>query len=136
VLYVPGDLFRDFARNRYPLTRALVGGLLRTLAGRLAVSVAAPVCVDVVLRRKKSKTIIHLVNRASGIPNQPNNGAIDEIPPVGPVTIRMRVPGKPPRVRLAFERGTLTTRYKPGKPLGPLTLSVSRVAIHAAVVVG
>jgi hypothetical protein len=35
-----------------------------------------------------------LLNRASGIPNLPNNGAIDEIPPVGPITVRMRLPVK------------------------------------------
>ncbi len=135
VLYVPGDLFRDFARNRYALTRALVGELVRALAGPLAITVTAPVCVDVVLRRKGARSIVHLINRASGIPNQPNNGAIDEIPPVGPITLRLRLPQKPARVRLAFEHGTLAVEFRPGQPLGTLIISVERVAIHAAVVI-
>jgi len=131
VLYVPGDLFRDFATNRYALNRALVGELVEKLAGTFDISVKGPVCVDVVLRRKGGKTIIHLINRASGIPNQPNNGAIDEIPPVGPVTIRVKLPKKPAKVSLAFERGKLVTKYNHGT----LTVTVDRVAIHAAVVV-
>jgi len=131
VLYVPGDLFRDFATNRYALNRVLVGELVKKLAGTFDISVKGPVCADVVLRRKGGKTIIHLINRASGIPNQPNNGAIDEIPPVGPVTIRVKLLKKPAKVSLAFERGKLVTKYKHGT----LTVTVDRVAIHAAVVV-
>jgi len=49
--------------------------------------------------------MIHLINRASGIPNQPHNGAVDEIPPVGPITITVRRPTPPRSVRLAFEKG-------------------------------
>ncbi|NQT51485.1 alpha-L-fucosidase [bacterium] len=135
VLYVPADLFRDFSTNRYALNRALVGELLRALAGRLDIAVAAPVCVDVVLRRKGGRRFIHLINRASGIPNQPNNGAVDEIPRVGPITIRMRLGAKPRGVSLAFSREKPDWRYVPGRRGGTLTIRVSRVHIHCAVVV-
>jgi len=134
ILYLPADLFRDFAHNRYPLTRTLVGELVRALAGRLPIEVHGPLCVDVVLRRKGRKTIIHLINRASGIPNQPNNGAVDEIPPVGPLTIKLRVPASPRRVRLAFERTPLHWEHTP-KHGGTHTITVPLVHIHAAVVV-
>jgi hypothetical protein len=135
VLYVPGDLFREFARTRYPLTRSLVGELMRKLAGRLDIEVEGPLCIDVVLRRKGSRSLVHFINRVSGIPNQPNNGAVDEIPPVGPVTLRMRLPHKPRSVRLAFERAKLAWKYQPGKPSGLLTATVDRVHIHSAIVI-
>jgi hypothetical protein len=136
VLYVPGNLFRDFNQNRYPLTRVLIGELVRALAGRLDVEVSAPTCVDVALRRKGRRLIVHLVNRASGIPNQPNNGAIDDIPAVGPVTIRMRIRRQSPQVRLAFEKcPSLTWTFAPEEAGGTLLVTVPRVHIHAALVV-
>jgi len=133
VLYVPGDLFRDFAVNRYPLTRALVGELTRKLAGTLAIEVSGTLCVDVVLRRQGRKTIIHLINRVSGIPNQPQNGAVDQIPSVGPLTITWRRPTAPRRVRLAFEKCDLHWEYTSHSKT--LRVTVPAVHIHAAVVI-
>ena len=134
VLYVPGALFRDFATNRYALTRALIGELTRALAGRLPIEVQGPLCLDVVLRGQGNKTIIHLINRASGIPNQPNNGAVDEIPSVGPVTISWRGTASPRKVRLAFEKAGLTWKYVKMHG-GTLVITVPTVHVHAAVVV-
>jgi hypothetical protein len=131
VAYVPADVCRDFHHNRYPLTRCFLGEVTRRLAGRLDMEADAPTCVDVAYRRKGSRRIVHLVNRVSGIPNQPNNGAIDEIPAVGPVTLRMKLARRPARVRLALERGELRWRYA-GRVL---TVRVARVQIHAAVVI-
>ena len=131
VIYVPAAVFRDFERNRYPLTRVFIGTLVRRLAGRLDIEVHAPLCVDVTLRRKNGNIIIHLVNRASGIPNHPNNGVIDEIPRVGPVTITVKTRQKPKSVSLAFEQATLRWKHADGK----LTVTVPEVHIHAAVVV-
>jgi hypothetical protein len=134
VLYVPADLFRDFARSRYPLTRALVGALVRKLAGRLPIEVTGPRCLDVVLRRQGRRTLIHLINRASGIPNQPNNGAIDEIPAVGPVTVCWRGVERPRRVRQALEQTALTWQHRGGRQ-GTLRITVPSVHIHSAVVI-
>ncbi|MDD5704419.1 MAG: alpha-L-fucosidase [Kiritimatiellae bacterium] len=131
VAYVPCNIFRDFTRNRYPLTRALIGEVTRALAGRLPIEVQAPTAIDVILRKKRAARIIHLINRSSGIPNQPNNGAIDEIPSVGPVTIRMKLRARPRTVRLKLEKGRIQSRFV----LGMLTVTVPLVHIHAAVMV-
>jgi hypothetical protein len=130
VAYIPAAIFRDFNHNRYPLTRAFIGEVMRKLAGRFEIEVIAPVCVDVVLRRKGDRTIIHLVNRTSGIPNQPNNGAIDEIPPVGPITITVRCHRRPKSVKLALEEHPFGWQFRAGK----LTITLSQVAIHAAII--
>ena len=63
----------------------------------------APACIDLAVRRKDDAVIIHLLNRLSGIPNQPNNGVIDEIPKVGPLRVLARLKGKPATVSFAFE---------------------------------
>jgi hypothetical protein len=135
VAWIPGSIFRDFARSRYPLVRAFIGSVVRALAGRLDIEVRAPACIDVILRRKGERRIVHLVNRSSGLPNLPNSGVIDEIPPVGPVLILMGCARKPRKVRMAFEEGRLKSAYTPGANGGRLRLVIPSVRIHAAVVV-
>jgi len=129
VLYVPADLFRDFNHNRYPLTRRFVGALAQRLLPDPEVRVRAPACVDIALRRRGPSRFIHLVNRASGIPNLPNNGAIDEIPPVGPIRVAMRMPGRPVSVRCALEDGKLDWDWRDGV----LDVTLVSVRIHAAI---
>jgi hypothetical protein len=79
--------------------------------------VEPPHCVDVALRRKGDRSIIHFVNRASGIPNQPNNGAIDEIPKVGPIVITMKAAKSPTSVSAAWkaQNQSGSTRAKPSR---------------------
>jgi hypothetical protein len=138
VAYVPFDLFHDFQHNRYPLARVFVGELIDALKPKLAIRVKAPVCVDVILRRKGGKTIVNLINRSSGIPNNPDSGAIDDIPPVGPVVICMDVESKPKKVEVKLEDGKVSWKYaaaKSGKGRGIVTAALSHVTIHTAVVI-
>jgi hypothetical protein len=131
VAYVPCNLFRDFDHNRYPLTRTFIGELFRTLTRRLSIEVDAPTAIDVTLRRRGKTRIVHLINRTSGIANRPNNGAIDEIPPLGPVTLRMKLAAKPQRVRFELEKQKIQSRFS----RGVLTVTIPQVHIHAAVAV-
>ena len=131
VAYVPADLFRDFNHNRYPLTRCFVGALAERLLPDPDIRVHAPVCVDVALRRRGATRFVHLVNRASGIPNLPNNGAIDEIPAVGPVRVTMRLPARPASVYGDLEEGQLDWKWRDGV----LTVTLATVHIHAAITV-
>ncbi len=134
VAYVPFDVFRFFAECRYPMVRQFVGELTHALAGEMAIRVDAPTCVDVVLRRKAGRTIIHLINRASGIPNRPNDGTVDEVPPVGPVTVEVKLPKRPASVSLAFEESDFDWKYVARR--GKAVATVDKVHIHAAIVVG
>jgi hypothetical protein len=135
VAYMPAAVFRDFAHNRYPAIREFIGELTAVLAGRLEITVQAPVCVDVVLRRKGSRRILHFINRASGIPNLPNSAVIDEIPRVGPVRISLAAARKPRRVRVAGEKGELRWDYRQKARGGRLDIRLRDVRIHAMVVV-
>jgi hypothetical protein len=131
VAYVPADLFRDFACNRYPLTRCFVGALAQRLLPEPAIRVTAPTCIDVALRRRDQTLLVHLVNRGSGLPNLPNNGAIDEIPPVGPVSVRIALARRPLGVSLALETGKLGWKWTAGQ----LEIRLSAVHLHAVVIV-
>ncbi len=130
VAYVPANLFRDFAHNRYPMTRSFVGELLGRILPDPEIRVQAPVCVDVTLRRRGKTVFVHLLNRSSGIPNLPNNGAIDEIPQIGPITVRMRLKAKPRQVDWALEKGALEWHWAGGA----LTASITAVHIHGVLV--
>jgi hypothetical protein len=131
VAYVPFDIFRAFAHERYVGVREFVGAIMSRLAGRLSIRVAAPRCVDVILRKKGSRKLAHFINRSSGLPNVPSNGAIDEIQSTGPITIEFDLPQRPKKVSLAFEDGKLMWMYE----RGTLRATLERVHIHAALVV-
>ncbi len=131
VAYIPAAVFKDFEHNRYPMTSDFIANVANKLIGKLDIEVSAPRCVDVTLRTKGEKKLVHLINRTSGIPNTPHNGAVDEIPQVGPVTITMKLKSKPKSVKLAFENTKIKWKHQSGK----LTVTVPLLHIHAAVVV-
>lgn len=136
VAYIPFDVFRFFDYNRYPLARQFVGEVARALIAKLPIRIKAPTCVDVVLRQKDGSPRIHLINRASGIPQGPHNGTVDEIPAVGPVRLEIDVNRKPKKVELALEKGDLDWKYtKKGKKGGRITATLDKLHIHAAVMV-
>lgn len=134
VLYVPANLFRDFNHNRYPLIRAFVGDLMKHLDKGIGIRVTkAPVSIDFTPRRRGDDIILHFINRASGIPNQTNNGAVDEIPKVGPITMKVKLPRKPRSVKLMLEKGSIKSKWL--SKGGVLEFTVDLVRIHAAVVI-
>jgi hypothetical protein len=135
VAYLPCNLFRDYSANRYPLIRDFVHEVVRALAGRLEIEVQAPPSVDVVLRRQGARKIVHLLNRSTGIPTGPSSGVVDEVPPVGPVTLRMKLAHEPTQVSLAFEKAALTWKYTAGRTGGILKVEVPAVHLHAAILV-
>jgi hypothetical protein len=86
VVLFAGDLFGQYYRTRYPLQRALVGELVRRSGAEL-LPISAPLGVDVVLRRRGRSIFVHAINRLSGTLTGVNDGAVTEIPPVGPVSL-------------------------------------------------
>jgi hypothetical protein len=135
VAYIPFDVFRSFERNRYPILRQFINGVAKKLIGKLPIRVKAPTAVDVVLRRKADCIIIHLINRSSGLPNSPNAGGVDEIPPAGPIRIRLDLGHEPGSIELMFENGKLKGKFNAKKRGGCLTLKLNKVDIHAAIVI-
>ena len=124
VAYVPFDIFREFDRTHYPLVREFIHEVIRSLGGPLDISVEAPVYVDVILRQRKNRKIIHLINQA--------DGQKGEIPKVGPIFISAKIPQPVGNISLKFEDATLDWKIT-GQ--GTLEILINRLHIHSAVVI-
>ena len=131
VAYVPARLGHDFEFSRFPHARKFFAMLAEKLLPDPEIRAKAPLCVDVALRRRGDTRMVNFVNRISGIPNQPNNGAIDEIPRVGPLSVRVRMDAKPKSVRWALDEGEASWSWKDGV----LEASVPSVWIHGILVI-
>ncbi|MCL1856987.1 MAG: alpha-L-fucosidase [Kiritimatiellaeota bacterium] len=133
VSVIPVGIFRQFNHNRYGMVRAFVGEAVKRLAGTLPIAVTAPSCVDITLRRKGKAIYIHAVNRASGLPNTPSAGEIDEIPAVGPVIVTLKLPAGKYVARRCFEKGTLTQKMKKSAKGVTVTVMIDTIRIHEAI---
>ena len=131
VAYIPADVFRDFQNNRYTMTKDFIGSVAHSAFGTLDYRVEAPTAIDVAIRQKGRHIVVHFLNRASGIPNRANCGAVDEIPRVGPIILTVRRKTAPKSIKTAFENSDMSVAFKAGK----LTVKLSSVHIHAAVVI-
>ncbi|HEY3397946.1 MAG TPA: alpha-amylase family protein [Armatimonadota bacterium] len=131
VAYVPWDACRFYRETRYPAVREWFGELVAALQPDLGLSVTAPPAVDVILRRKGRRRLVHLINRASGLPLEPPAKGVAAIPPVGPVEIEMRLAEPPLKVRLAGDKSALDWGWAEGR----LWARVAEVGVHCAVVV-
>lgn len=98
---VPADIFSSYKRhNCLPEARRFMGRVLKRLMPERAIEIEAPTVIEIIFHRKNKKLYIHLGNRSSGIAFSPERRMIDEIPPVGPVSLRLRLTKAPVSVRL------------------------------------
>jgi hypothetical protein len=122
-----GPIGTIFALTHAAPTRQFV----RRLVERLfvpAVKVQAPPTVEVVLRKKGSELLIHLVN-CTAMQVAADYVAADFIPPVGPIEISVSVPRAPRQVTLQPEQLPLAGSYENGRWSG----TVPRMEIHEIV---
>ncbi|MBN1808303.1 MAG: hypothetical protein JW909_04490 [Planctomycetes bacterium] len=117
-------------KTHLPATRRLIGLLAGRLFPNPVVKLSAPPCVDVVLRRKGARVIVHLVN-TSGMQQADDYTVVDYVPPVGPVELTVRLKRRPDKVSLAGESAGFTSRWNAGR----LRVRIDRIDIHAALVI-
>jgi hypothetical protein len=86
--------------------------------------------VDVALMERAGKLAVHLVN-TSGPHADTASPIHDSIAPVGPLTVRLRVPGKPGGMTLEPGGEKVDFEYADGEA----RVTVLAVAIHRALVV-
>lgn len=141
VAYIAYPIFSIYRAMGQPLYRYLVRGLLRRLLPDPALITDLPSAGRATLTRqdKRGRHVLHLLYgapqvRGNGVPA--NNGVrvmemIEDIPSIGPVTAKVRLPGPPTR---AFEAVS-------GEPVavtdlgsGQYGITLDRLRIHAAVV--
>jgi hypothetical protein len=94
----------------------------------------APSWVDVSLRRKGEQWLIHFVNQNPGrdIDKLNTNDLwVDEIPAIGPIACRLRLPCRPATVTLVPSGEPVTWSYR----RGTLEMVLPRLHIHSCLVV-
>ncbi len=116
-----------FAATHAPETRRLVARVL----GRIftpSFTIEGPPVVEAVLRRKGETSLLHLCN-AAGMQLASDYGAVDFVPPVGPLRLRLRMPRRPRRVSAEPGGRRLEGSWSDGVWSGVL----DRLEIHAIV---
>lgn len=131
VLAVHSLFFSFFSATRYPRSRALVGEWLARLAPDFLVSMDAPARLHLSLRRKETQLIAHLVNMGTAHPTSPTQSIVEEVPPVGPVTLRVQLAAPPKAVYLAPRMEGVDWVWADGQ----LTVQVTSVGILDSVVI-
>ena len=131
VVYFAADLDRRFARENNPDFGDLLANAIRWAANDdIPLQVDGPGLLDWHLYRQPGRAILHCVNLTNeGTWRAP----IDELIPVGPIRVRVRLPAgqRPKLVRLLAAGGTL-----PWRVLGPWTeFQLTSVVDHELVVV-
>ena len=128
-IYGPvGTVYSDY---RYPRIRSFVGQVLKTLTGAMPVEIDAPTWVQMTVRRRPGQTIVHLLNTAANQPLSPVNPYMEDVPPTGPITVRVQCQSRPASVTLAPDKEGLSWKWSKGI----LTATINSLYIHNALVV-
>ena len=113
---------------RTAVLRDFTGAVVRRLFPEPLVEVQGSHAVDVVTRRTGEVLRVHLLSTA-GPHADPQIHAFDELPPLGPLTVSIRLPRAPARVSLDPEGDELPFAYGAGR----LTVTVPRLTVHAII---
>jgi len=131
VAAIPGPLFSHFADTHYPRTRALVGETLAALDPGFSIEMEGPARVHLVARRQENLLLAHLLNTGSGYPLSPAAAVVEDVPRVGPMTLRFELANRPRAIYLAPSQDALRWAYADGVA----TVHVDSIGILESVVV-
>lgn len=128
---IPGPAATAYHGKHHPATRALIGDAARAIIPEPMVELDGPPTVDLALRRTADgRLALHLLNLTNAQRGE-RYVAPDFIPPVGPMTARLRLPEKPKRVTWMPEGEPLDWTWRDGIA----TVTIPRLEIHGAVVI-
>lgn len=131
VAYVPWDLDRTF----WEVMAVDHGRLLRNLVAwasnePVPVEVSGPGLIDVTVWRQRTSMTVHLVNLTNPMMMK---GPLRETLPVGPLTVRIRMPsGDRPRAIRLLTHGSAPRAATTG---GVLTVTVPSVEVHEVIAI-
>jgi hypothetical protein len=127
---IHGPAVSVYGLTHDPAVREFLGGVIERI-WKPDLEVNAPPTVEVALRRKDGRTVVHLLN-ATGMQVAGEYSAIDFVPPVGPVEIALRTAERPKAVAVLPEELILTPEWRDGWA----RVTVPRLEIHSMVVFG
>jgi len=124
------NLGEAYVNSKTALFRDFIATLVRELFPEPMVEVQGSHFVDVAVNRINGKLAINLVNTA-GPHHDPNIYTFDEVPPVGPLAITIRLPKRPKRITVEPAGTDIAYRFSNGA----VRLELPRLEIHDIVVV-
>jgi len=119
-----------YVKGATPTARKFLHALARELFPNPMVEVTGSKYVDVAVNRIDGKLAINLVNTA-GPHHDRSISVFDEIPPVGPLAVSIRLPRRPKKITLEPAGAKVAFRF--GK--GVVKLQIPRLEIHDIIVV-
>ncbi len=87
--------------------------------------------MQLTVREKPGQPIVHLVNTGSTNPLSPDNPYVEDVPAVGPITVRVQCARRPKSVTLEPRQAGLAWKWSKGV----LTATIESLYIHSALVV-
>jgi hypothetical protein len=125
-----GPMGNVFSHSHYPAIRQMLSDAMKQLFPEPMVELDGPPCVDVSIRRKDGKLLIHLANTV-GMQVSPQYAVIDFISSLDQMELTVRLDKKPKRVWLEPEDRELKTHWSEGK----LSVIIPKLDIHSVVVI-
>ncbi len=122
-----GSVYRDY---HTPQLRELLRGVMQALFPRPLVELDAPPCIDVALRKKEGQLLVHLTNTA-GMQVTSAYTILDFVPPVGPLTVKVRLEEAPTSVACVPNQTGMTYTWAEGV----LTVTLPLLHIHTVLVI-
>lgn len=129
---VYGPLGAAHYEHHHPGTRSFIGAVMRRLFPAPAVEVDGPPSIDVALRRKEDRLLVHLTNVA-GMQTAPRYACLDWVPSVGPVRLTLRL-AQPPR-SVEIVPAVDGFRWEWDVTAGSVRATLPLLAIHAVIAV-
>jgi hypothetical protein len=123
------NLGERFAHAATAVARRFLAALIRDLFPKPMVEVADEVPLDVSVARVGGQLVVHLVN-TGGPHADPTVETFDRVPPLGPLTVRVRTGRRPERVYLQPGTRHLAFHFKEGAA----EIELPRLGIHEAIV--
>lgn len=121
---------QGYLENRANTSRAFLHDLTQRLFPNPLVEVTGSADVDVAVNRLGGRLMVNLVNTA-GPHADTKNPIHDSIPPVGPLTVTLRLPRKPSRITLEPNNQALEFAYRDGQA----RLTLPQLEIHSILVI-
>ena len=100
IVGIHGDLMRNYYFTHHPRIAYFLADLLNSLDIKRRLIVSGPPSLEVSLRKRGSSFMVHLVNRSANPTLTYNRHFVEEIPPIGPVLVKLRLDKKPDQVTL------------------------------------
>lgn len=119
---------QGYLANRPVPVRDFLDGLVQRLMPAPMVEVDGSPDVDVSVNRKGGRLAVNLVNTSGP---HATAGIIDSVAPVGPLSVRVRLPKRPERVRVEPGGADLPFEYADGVA----RMTLPRLEVHSVVVV-